>query len=56
MWSTTYKGYFINGVFTDDRCEVLYSPSGFGYEWRKECKSLVAAKLAITKHIKMREQ
>jgi hypothetical protein len=52
MWSTTYKGYYINGYCDKGTCEVLYSPSGYGYEWRKVCKSLHAAKLAISKHIK----
>lgn len=52
MWSQLYKGYYIQGYFAQPECIALYSPTGYGYEWRKECKSLHAAKLAITKHIK----
>lgn len=53
MWSQLYKGaYYIQGTFNKEACIALYSPTGYGYEWRKECKSLHAAKLAITKHIK----
>jgi hypothetical protein len=50
MWSVKYKGYYIQGNFNSDDVTVIYSPVGFGYEWRKECKSLHAAKIAITKH------
>lgn len=53
MWTHQCKpGYYIQGSFDKETCTVLYSPSGFGYEWRKECKNLQAAKLAVSKHIR----
>ncbi len=52
MWSKQYKGYFIQGTFAGKECVVLYSPTGYGYKWRKVCKSEQAAKRTITKHIK----
>lgn len=50
MWSINYKGYYIQGHCDREQCTALCSPTGFGHTWRTQCKSLHAAKLAITKH------
>lgn len=53
MWTIQYKPkYYISGTNDGPECRVQYSPSGYGYEWMKLCKSLQAAKIAITKHAK----
>lgn len=52
MWSCKYKGFYIQGSFGVEQVDVLESPSGFGYVWRKECRSLHAAKLAVTRRLK----
>lgn len=55
MWSTEYKpGYYIQGYCDKDECTAVYSPTGYGYEWIKQCKNIQAAKIAITKHVKAR--
>ena len=58
MWSKTYKTpfYYIQGTFQGNECVALYSPTGFGYEWRVVCKSEQAAKIAISKHIKEQQK
>lgn len=56
MWSKTYKGYYIQGTFKGPECVAMYSPSGFGYAWKKEYKSERAAMIAITKHIKEQQK
>ena len=56
MWPFQYRpGYYISGNFDSTSCTVIYSPTGYGNEWTKECKSVHAAKLAITKHVKENE-
>lgn len=52
MWSHTYKGCYIQGHFDRDACQAIESPSGFGHTWAAQCKSLHAAKIAITRHLK----
>ena len=52
MWSQRYKGCYIQGHFDQDACQVLESPSGMGFIWKTTCKSMHAAKLAITRHLK----
>lgn len=52
MWSTKYKGLYIQGCFGKSDCDVLESPTGFGYTWKTTCRSLHAAKLAITRRLK----
>lgn len=53
MWTFEYRtGYYIHGYIDKPECQAQYSPSGHGCEWLKHCKSLHAAKIAITKHIK----
>lgn len=52
MWSCKYKGFYIQGSFGTDQVQALESPSGFGYVWRQGCRSLHAAKLAITRRLK----
>ena len=53
MFTFEYRtGYYIHGYVDKPECKAQYSPSGYGYEWLKNCKSLHAAKIAITKHIK----
>jgi hypothetical protein len=52
MWSRKYKGFYIQGSFGTSQCQVLESPTGFGYTWRQECRSEHAAKLAITRRLK----
>lgn len=52
MWTVKYKGYYIHGYCDRDECTALHSPSGYGYIWKRECKSYRAAQIAITKHIK----
>jgi hypothetical protein len=57
FWSSLYRpGYYIQGhhdrTLQKEVISVSYSPSDYGHEWHKECKSLHAAKIAITKHMK----
>lgn len=55
FWSNKYKGYYISGKVENgiETIDVCASPTGYGYTWRKTgLKSLHAAKLAISKHIK----
>lgn len=52
MWTTTYKGYFIHGYCDKDECRVQKPHHPTQTYWEKACKSLHAAKLAITKHLK----
>lgn len=53
MFTIRYRGtYYINGKFGTKECEVLHSPTGYGHTWRKTCKTVRAAKLAATKHLK----
>ncbi len=46
MWTIEYKGYFIHGYCDRVECMAML------LLWSKKCKSLHAAKLAITNHIK----
>jgi hypothetical protein len=58
MQTIQYKsGYYIHvqTFGNKEELEVIYSPTGYGYKWRKTgIKSMHAAKLAISKHIKER--
>lgn len=57
-WTQEYKpGYYIQGTNQTgkEEIEVLYSPTGFGYEWKRQAKSLHSAKILITMHIKQRQ-
>jgi len=59
FWSINYKqDYSIQGSILDrkETIIVLHSPSGYGYDWKRECKSVHAAKIAVTKHIKATKQ
>lgn len=57
FWTIRYKSdYYIMGNNAGPECRVQYSPTGYGYEWQALCVSLHAAKLAISKHIKEREE
>jgi hypothetical protein len=59
FWSISYKNdYFIQGSLVNGKETIvlLYSPSGYGYEWRQECKSLHAAKILASKHKKVTKQ
>lgn len=57
MWTFEYRtGYYIHGCVNKLECQAQHSPTGYGYEWLKNCKSLHAAKIAITKHIKENQQ
>lgn len=57
MWTKQYKpGYYLSGTLNGPETVALYSPTGFGYEWRKVCKNERAAKIAITKHIKEQQK
>jgi hypothetical protein len=51
-------GYYIQESDLSGTKEItaLYSPSGYGYEWRKECKTIAGAKRACTKHAKEMSQ
>lgn len=55
MWTIPYKGYYVQGYCNKPECVAMKSESGYGYEWRVLCKSLQAAKIAITKHIRENE-
>jgi hypothetical protein len=50
MWTQTYKGYFIHGYCDRAECRIQDPDT---LETIKTCKSLHAAKIAITKHIKI---
>jgi hypothetical protein len=53
MWSIEYRpGYYIQGYCDRDECTASHSPSGYGHDWIKTCKSSHAAKIAVTKHMK----
>ncbi|GBG14521.1 uncharacterized protein NMK_2120 [Novimethylophilus kurashikiensis] len=49
MWTISYKGLYIHGYCDKDVCRVTAAD---GMSIARNCKSLHAAKLAATKHLK----
>lgn len=49
MWTQSYKGLYIHGYCDKDECRVV---TGNGQVVAPSCKSLHAAKLAVTRHLK----
>lgn len=50
MWTISYKGFFIHGYCDKDECSI-----GGGHLTNVKRKSLHAAKMAITSHLKSRK-
>lgn len=49
MWTIGYKGLYIHGYCDKDVCQVI---SGSGETIARDCKSLRAAKIAVSKFLR----
>lgn len=52
MWTIQYKGYYIHGYNDQPECTAAMHIDGYGTMWQGLFKSLQAAKVGTTRHIK----